>query len=231
MQIKLLSLNIHKGKGWYPLQSTFNAIDQHVRDLSPDLIFFQEILGSQAEHIKLDLWSHYSYGMNAVYLKRHFGNAIFSKFPILFSENFDLSTYKLEQRGLLHSIIQLPNEVRLHLLCVHLGLFKKSRQKQYEKIIEYIKSTISDHDPIIFGGDFNDWGGHATLPLIQEFGLHEAFMSMHGAYARTFPAWGPILKLDRVYSRGLNVIEAERMIHKSWRKLSDHIAIKVTLEI
>jgi endonuclease/exonuclease/phosphatase family metal-dependent hydrolase len=226
MIIKVLSFNIHKGTGWHRFRSTFGAIDQHIRELRPDFIFFQEILGSQAEYIVLDLWSHYSYGRNVVYPKSHFGNAIFSKFPIIYSENFDLTTYRLERRGLLHSIVQL-NEQRLHLLCVHLGLFKKSRQKQYEKIIAYIKSTIDDHEPIILGGDFNDWGSHATIPLFQILGLQEAFMTLHHSYARTFPAWAPLLKLDRIYTRGIEVISAKRMLEKSWRMLSDHIAITV----
>lgn len=230
MILKVLSFNIHKGFGWHRFISTFKAIDQHIQDLSPDFIFFQEILGTQAEYIVFDRWPHYSYGKNVVFRAGHFGNAIFSRFPIIFSENFDLSTYRLEQRGLLHSIVNLPNEKRLHLLCVHLGLFRRSRQKQYEKIISYIKSTISNDEPIILGGDFNDWGSHATLPL-QSFGLQEAFMQLHRAYARTFPAWAPLLKLDRIYTRGIEIISADRLMQKSWRILSDHIAITIDFNL
>lgn len=230
MLFKVISFNIHKGFGWHRFQSTFKKIDEQIRVLAPDFIFFQEILGLQAERIVLDLWSHYSYGKNVVYPKGHFGNAIFSKYPIIYSENYDLTTYRLERRGLLHAIVQLPNEKKLHLLCVHLGLFKKTRQKQYEKIISYIQSTIAEHDPIILGGDFNDWRSHATIPLVHHLNLKEAFMTLHGAYATTFPAWAPFLKLDRLYSRGCDIKNAERLIQKPWPKLSDHLAITIDLE-
>lgn len=231
MSIKVLSFNVHKGIGWHPFRRTFLQIDAEIRKFSPDIIFFQEILGAHVENIALDIWPHYRYGKNVVYPKGHFGNAIFSKFPIIHSENFDLSTYRLEKRGLLHSIVLLPNQSYLHLLCVHLGLFKQSRMKQYEKIISFMKSTINEGDPIILGGDFNDWGSHATLPLVRNFNLIEAFLLLHGAYARTFPAWAPMLKLDRIYTRGMQVIEAEKMTKKPWKTLSDHLALTVTLSI
>ena len=150
MTIKVLSFNVHKGIGWHPFRLTFQKIDEEIRKLSPDIIFFQEILGHHAENIVLDVWPHFHYGKNVIYPKGHFGNAIFSKFPIIYSENFDLSTYLLERRGLLHSVVTLPNQSQLHLLCVHLGLFKKSRKKQYEKIIAYIDSTIGHDEPVIF---------------------------------------------------------------------------------
>lgn len=229
--IKLLSFNIHKGIGWHGFSSTFKALDDHIRAISPDIIFFQEIKGSQADYIASDLWPNFSYGKNVTYPKGHFGNAIFTRFPINFSENFDLSTSRFDRRGLLHSIVQINNNQRLHLLCAHLGLFKKSREIQYKKIVSYIDSTIPEHEPIILGGDFNDWGSHATIPLTQELDLSEIFMSLHGAYARTFPAWGPVLKLDRIYSRGVNILRAERMMESSWRRLSDHIAIQAIFDI
>ena len=55
--------------------------------------------------------------------------------------------------------------------------------------------------------------------------------ALHGAYARTFPAWAPMLKLDRIYTRGMQVIEAEKMTKKPWKTLSDHLALTVTLSI
>lgn len=233
MEISLICFNIHKGYGWHKLQGRrkFIEIEHHIRTQSPDLIFFQEITGSQIKAFTLDIWNHYCYGKNAVYLTGHHGNAIFSKFPIHFIENFNLSTFRMEKRGLLHSIIKFPDERNVHLLCVHLGLFKKSRELQYKMILNYIKSIISSDDPIILGGDFNDWGSHATQPLVHEFGLHEAFLTLHGNYAKTFPSWAPLLKLDRVYIRHLTVVSAEIMKEKSWRSLSDHLALKVVLNI
>jgi endonuclease/exonuclease/phosphatase family metal-dependent hydrolase len=231
LTIKIINLNIHKGMGWHRFKSTFQELNAALRDAKPDLIFFQEILGKQAETLILDSWPHYSYGKNVTHSTDHYGNAILSKFPILFSENFNLSTNQFERRGLLHSIIEVTKTLKIHLLCVHLGLFQNGRDKQLERIAEHVNSFIHKDDPIILAGDFNDWSNRATLPLINGLGLQEAFLHFYGSYARTFPAWAPLLRLDRIYFRKFHVTSAERLIHKTWRSLSDHIGLEVDLSL
>ena len=49
--LKLLSFNVHKGIGWHRFKSTFKTIEEQIRVLSPDIIFFQEIVGKQVESI------------------------------------------------------------------------------------------------------------------------------------------------------------------------------------
>ena len=229
--IRLLSFNIHKGVGWRTRKSTLNQIQAQIIELQPDIILLQEVLGSQFETLSSEKWPHCRYGKNAVYKNGHQGNAILSKFPISYVENIDLSMHRYEHRGLLHTILQLPEQGNpLHLLCVHLGLFPSDRRKQIGKIIEYIKSNIPEHDSIILGGDFNDWNSYATKPLADKLGLNEAFLSSHNAHARTYPAWTPMFKLDRVYFKGLQIKQAQRLVNKPWKFLSDHIGIQVTLE-
>ena len=231
MNIRILTFNIHKGVGW-GRTSTLNKIHTHIQELHSDIIFLQEIRGSQFEAISSDIWPHLSYGKNAVYLTGHHGNAILSKFPILMSDNIDLTMRRYERRGLLHSIIRLEqSNLPLHLLCVHLGLSIRDQLKQLKKIVTYIQATISDQDPLVLGGDFNDWTGSATKPLVKELGLQEAFLDSHQAYARTFPAWAPLLKLDRIYFRGFQVSKAHRLVQHPWRPLSDHIALEVYLTL
>lgn len=231
MLIKVLNINIHKGLGWHNLRPTFRELDANIREMRPDLIFFQEILGRQAESLIIDTWPHYSYGQNVAHPQNHYGNAILSKFPIIYSENFDLSFYNFERRGLLHSIIAITDTMHIHLLCVHLGLFVKGRDHQIEHIVKHIQSTISANDPIILAGDFNDWTSRVTKPLIHGLGLQEAFLNFQGTYAKTFPSWAPLLKLDRLYFRDFEILFAQRLIQKSWRSISDHIGLEVDLEL
>jgi endonuclease/exonuclease/phosphatase family metal-dependent hydrolase len=228
MTIKILDINIHKGFGWDGMRSTFKKLNMCIHELNPDLIFFQEILGNQAEALVLDIWPHYGYGKNVAHVKNHYGNAILSKFPIVSSQNFDLSAHSFEHRGLLHSILLINNQT-VHLLCVHLGLFRRGRFKQFEKIVSYIRASIAENEAIILAGDFNDWDSRATAPLVQGLKLHEAFLTLHGDYAKTFHALAPILKLDRLYCRGFDIIYAQRLVHSSWRLLSDHIGLEVHL--
>lgn len=231
MEIKLISFNIHKGIGWQTRKSTINLMHTQMIELKPDIILLQEVLGSQLSGLSSEAWPHCSYGKNALYKKGDQGNAIVSKFPLLQVENINLSMHRYEHRGLLHSTTTLPEQnTTLHLLCVHLGLFPADRRKQIDKIIRYIKSNIPVNEPLILGGDFNDWASYATRPLKEHLDLSEAFIELHGACARTYPAWSPIFKLDRIYYKGLHLKEAHRLIKKPWKNLSDHIAIDVTFE-
>lgn len=230
--LKVLSFNIHKGMGWGRRKLTLPQIKIHIHDLHPDIIFLQEIRGSQFKFLNSKIWPHFSYGKNAVYQKGNHGNAIISKFPIDFTVNIDLTTRRYERRGMLHAIVKLPHHHKnLHLLCVHLGLLAKDRHKQLEMMVNYIRDNIPLTEPIILGGDFNDWKCYASKPLTKKLGLHEAFLHAHKSYAKTFPAWMPLLKLDRIYYRGLEVNAANRLNHKPWRSLSDHLAIVASLKI
>jgi len=231
VEIRLLSFNIHKGVGWRSRKSSFNQIQTEIIELRPDIVLLQEVLGSQFEALSSKIWTHCRYGKNSAYKQGHQGNVILSNYPIIHTENIDLSMHRYEHRGLLHSILQ-PTEHRypFHLLCAHLGLFPRDRHKQISKIIEYIKSNIPANQRIILAGDFNDWNGYATKPLKNNIGLDEAFIAQHRACARTFPAWAPIFKLDRVYCRGFQIKQAHRLLKNPWKQLSDHIGIEVTLE-
>lgn len=232
MNIRILSYNIHKGVGWGVRRSTLQLIHNQILNSQSDIIFLQEIRGYQFELLTAEMWPHFAYGKNAIYQKGHHGNAILSKYPILYSDNINLSMHRFEKRGMLHSVVQLPNDQRLlHLMCVHLGLLARDRRKQLDLIVKYIKANTSEQDLIILAGDFNDWSGYATKPLIKTLDLMEAFLKTRKFYAKTYPAWVPMLKLDRVYFRGFEVNSANRLTARPWRTLSDHIALIVSLNI
>lgn len=226
MEIKIISFNIHKGKGWRSKKSTIIEIAQQINILNPDIIFFQEIKGEQFSQFMHEQWTHQTYGKNVISTKGDHGNAILSKFPIIFAKNIDLSSNHIERRGLLHAIVSPSHDKdTMHLLCVHLGLFKKDRTKQVAAIINYIESHIPHRDSLILGGDFNDWTHRETIPLLRELHLQEVFLNLHGEYAKTFPSWAPLLRLDRIYYRNIHAEKAYRIIQTPWKMLSDHIAI------
>jgi len=115
------------------------------------------------------------------------------------------------------------------LLSVHLGLFERERKRQLRLLIEYIHEHIPPQAPLILAGDFNDWRLTAHRTLVQELGLTEAFDSICGAPARTFPAALPLLSMDRIYCRGLTVESANVLSNPNWRWLSDHSALVANL--
>ena len=244
-KLTVVSYNIHKGfnagNGKYILEEIRDAL----RGVEADLIFLQEVLGhhevhgnsikdwptqSQFEYLSHEIWPHYAYGKNAVYTDGHHGNAILSKYPLLFFENIDVSTNIMEKRGLLHGVIDIPwSDKPLHAICVHLGLFESERSTQVRSLCDRIENHISDDEPLIIGGDFNDWRGRASGALSESHELQEAFQSVHGIHARTFPSWLPALRLDRIYYRGLNVMKARCLNEEPWNQLSDHAALVAEL--
>jgi endonuclease/exonuclease/phosphatase family metal-dependent hydrolase len=58
-----------------------------------------------------------------------------------------------------------------------------------------------------------------------DLGLRELFMQMRGRHALTFPVRRPLLPVDRIYYRGLQPSECQRLNTGHWRDLSDHAAL------
>jgi endonuclease/exonuclease/phosphatase family metal-dependent hydrolase len=161
--------------------------------------------------------------MNAVYQEGHHGNAVVSRHPIPVWENIDVSHHPLEGRGLLHCEIRVEGwKEPLHCINVHLGLWARSRRFQLQWLSERIEAAVPKDAPLIVAGDFNDWHRQASGFLQRELGLREVFEVAEGKPARSFPARMPMLALDRIYVRGLNV-------GAPWSRLSDHVALTARL--
>jgi endonuclease/exonuclease/phosphatase family metal-dependent hydrolase len=130
-------------------------------------------------------------------------------------------------RSLLHGTVQIPGtHQKIHIICVHLGLFGHERERQLLTLVKRINSHVLSDEPLIIAGDFNDWGSRAEHFLNRDLGVKEVFKMTHGAYARTFPAWLPVLSMDRIYYRGLNVISCNNHVNGlPWKRLSDHVPL------
>lgn len=236
-----MTINMHKGVSPLHRHATIYELRQRMRNHHPDLLFLQEL---QQEHrgrvrrfgqwpanelthfLSEDFWHDWHYGKNVEYPDGHHGNAILSKKPLHKGQNYDISAYRFEKRGLLHSVMQLDG-IPIHCFCVHLALFEKGRERQLSEIIHYIDS-LAESGPTIVAGDFNDWRNRASAPM-QAAGFIEVFEQLTGAPAKTFPSIKPILPMDRIYVRGLKIHSVE-ILHE-WLKLSDHLGIAAELEI
>jgi endonuclease/exonuclease/phosphatase family metal-dependent hydrolase len=212
-----------------------------------DVLFLQEMQGehqdherhisawpdcAQAEFLASNTWPHFAYGQNATYRAGHHGNAILSKFPLLSWENINVSSFRKASRSLLHGILKIPGRyIPIHIICIHFGLFGVERQKQIATLCARIDSHVPHDTPLIVAGDFNDWRGEAEKRFSQHLNLQEAFHGLHGRRANTFPAWLPMLPVDRIYYRGLQPISSERLLHAPWQHLSDHVPLVATFQL
>lgn len=242
-----MTYNIHKGFGLGKVRFLLPEMREAIEQLNPDFVFLQEVQGEhhrlekqmeawpdtpQCEYIAEKVWPHYIYAKNAVYHSGHHGNAILSKYPFERFENINLSSINRASRGILHSQLLLGEQkIKIHLLCVHLGLFKAERAEQCKALMQRISEAVPMNEPLLMAGDFNDWRNHLSKPLADELGIEEAFYSVEGHCARSFPAIKPSLCVDRVYFRGMLVQEVQCLQGKPWRMLSDHLPLYASFEI
>ncbi len=235
--IKVLTYNIHKGFSATNRRFVLHDIKEALLHIDADIVFLQEIQGEhtrrqlriddwpsqgQFEFLADQVWQHHAYGKNAIYKSGHHGNAILSKYPFVEWENINVSPLRTASRSLLHGTIDMPNDIRVHVICVHLGLFDAEREKQLSVLSQRIDSHIPHNEPLIIAGDFNDWRGRAEKHLNEDLDLVEVFKETTGHHARSFPSWMPALRMDRIYCRGLVPDSCERLHDASWRRLSDH---------
>ncbi len=242
-RFRVVSMNVHKGLSPLHRHSTIHELRQKMRLHQPDLLFLQEL---QQEHrgrvrrfghwpmtelthfLSEEFWHDWHYGKNVQYRDGHHGNAIISKRPLQKGSNYDISAYRFEGRGLLHSVTHFDGlDKPIHCFCVHLALFERGRERQLEEIIHYIDILAAD-GPAIVAGDFNDWRNRISAPM-RQVGFNEVFEVLTGSPAKTFPSVKPILSMDRIYVRGLKIHSAQ-ILHE-WMGISDHLGIAAELEL
>lgn len=245
--VKILTYNIHKGFSTTNRNFVLHDIKSALEDIGADIVFLQEIQGEhseksssvinwpsepQLEFLADQVWPHHAYGKNAIYKAGHHGNAILSKYPFVEWENINVSMMKGASRSLLHGVIEIPDSSRpLHVICVHLGLFEKERSKQFDTLCQRIDSHVPHEDPLIIAGDFNDFWHRAEHHLQDDLQLTEVFKHLNGAHARSFPAWFPVMHTDRIYFRGIEPVTCQRLKHRPWKRLSDHIPLTADFQV
>ncbi|MGL5742995.1 MAG: endonuclease/exonuclease/phosphatase family protein [Legionella sp.] len=243
--VSLITYNIHKGFGLGAVRFLLPKMRDAITHLNPDFVFLQEVQGEhrkrqkrinawpdspQFEYIAENIWSHYVYAKNAIYESGHHGNAILSKYGFERFENIKLTHMRRASRGILHAQLKLDT-VTIHLLCVHLGLFKAERAAQCNALMKRINDVVPQNEPLLMAGDFNDWRTILSKPLAEHLNIEEAFVSVEGQHARSFPAIRPALCVDRVYFRGMKVQEVACLHGKPWRMLSDHLPLYARFEL
>lgn len=246
-QLRILTYNIHKGFSAGNRHFILHRLRDALVKTDADILFLQEIQGEHTEHAEAhhnwpdcshteflaqDVWPHFAYAKNAVYNAGHHGNAILSKYPLQSWENINVSPFKKASRSLLHGVIQLPNQPHdLHIICIHLGVIGLERRNQFKVLSKRIEEHVPHNAPLIVAGDFNDWTVQAEKRFAQQLDLKEAHKTLHNRHAKTWPAWLPLLQMDRVYYRGIQPLSCERPSHALWERLSDHSPLLATFEI
>ncbi len=247
LTLSIATWNIHKGFSQFNRRMMVHELRDRLRELSADIVFLQEVQGlhlghaarhpdwpaaPQHEFLAEDVWGNHAYGSNVVHDHGHHGNAILSRFPILAEHNQDVTHLRFEKRGLLHCAVELPGLASaLHCVCVHLSLFARSRRRQMDALASRIEDLVPAAAPLVIAGDFNDWRNRADRLLADRLGLVEVFAGAVRRPSRSFPATLPMFRLDRIYQRGLQVVDMQVHAGRPWSTISDHAVLCAQLRV
>lgn len=249
--LRLVTYNIHKGvQGIGPAKRLeIHNLRAAIEHLNADIVCLQEVRAFNTKHAKsFKNWPNTNqteylappgyfsvYKTNATTKHGEHGNALLSKWPIVSHHHLDMSDHALEQRGLLHVVIDI-NKVWVNVIVLHLGLFANSRKRQIQRLGDYLERKISQGEPVLVAGDFNDWS-NSLIPLMNKIGLNlisrsttsKASVSGQQIHKRmlTFPSKLPLLELDYVYAKGLVSTSAYVPSGGHWGRLSDHLPLVV----
>jgi endonuclease/exonuclease/phosphatase family metal-dependent hydrolase len=232
-KFRIVTYNVHKCVGVDRRLSPARIVSV-LKEVKADIIALQEVLciqgrdsqSDQAHFIAGELGFNYCMGHNRKLKEGIYGNLVLSRFPLLESENHDISVAGREERGCLRVGVALGKEGRLHVYNVHLGTSFIERRRQARKLIS--ESILSDGKipgPRIMLGDFNEWTRGLVTRLLNEH-FRSGDIRLHLKRSRTYPGLLPLMHLDHIYFD--ETLELERAkLHRSRASLlaSDHLPI------
>lgn len=146
-----------------------------------------------------------------------FGNALFTRHPIVDVHRIDLSMERREPRGALAATVDVRGTL-VHVLAAHLGLRVGERRFQVRQILEYLESVRNSLFVVL--GDFNDWLPGRSVVHVLDRRLGKL------PRAASFPGRWPFLALDRIWvhpTRTLRRIAAH--VTPAARVASDHLPV------
>lgn len=237
--LRVATWNIHKGvQGLGPARRLeIHNIGHAVEQLDADIVCLQEVRRMNRREERY--FSHWPTQPQADYLApegyeavyrtnattRHgeHGNAMLSRWPVLSHQHRDISDHRFEQRGFLHTELQVVDRV-VHVIVVHLGLVPASRLRQTQALLDYIEGHIPAHLPVLVAGDFNDWGTGLGRRMAAS-----GFAEWREQPTPTYPSRLPLNQLDHVYARGLRPVAAMVPAGRIWPRMSDHLPLVAEL--
>lgn len=170
-----------------------------LREINPDVIALQEIVADQIEYLAEKIGMPHVFGKTSILRGHDYGNLTLSRYPIVFTQNFDLSVPRRERRGCLRTDLDIPGVGLVHLFQAHLGTSFFERRRQALRLLSVeILTNRKLPGPRLVLGDFNEWTRGLVSRLLAEQ-LESADVRFHLQRKRTYPGMLPLLHLDHIY--------------------------------
>ncbi len=200
-----------------------------ISELGADLIALQEVLRpfhtatDPLEELSERLRFHVAFAATREHRRGQIGNAILSRWPLRSVSILDLTLSRIEKRAAVAIRVD-DGEVELDVVSTHLALSDRTRRRQVESLL--IHPRLRER-PTLLLGDMNAWrSSRATRTLELDLGSHN-----NRKWPASFPAWRPLLALDRVYGRDVLIHDVATHRSPAARRASDHLPVTARVEI
>lgn len=230
--MRIVTYNIHKGRGMDG-RISIKRIQKVLGELDADIIALQEVFAlcdshqGQVEAIASELGLKSAFGCTRHHRGRPYGNAILTRWPIVESQDMDISWYRRERRGCIRADLKTPRGL-LHVFNIHMGTSFFERRHQVKSLLsaKHLHDNLSG--PRVLVGDFNEWiKGLTTRMLSEKF--ESLNLELHVQKRRSYPGLLPLLHLDHIYfERPLHVEKAELVRTRLSKIASDHLPLVAT---
>jgi len=152
-----------------------------------------------------------------------FGNALLTRWRPDVVRQIDLGVPGRERRGALD--VELARDAGgMRVVATHLGLRGRERRTQIDALLTALRRGVAPLTVLL--GDFNHWT--PTFRALREIDRQLG----RAAVLRTFPAWRPLLALDRVWVCPASaLVEVHVHATPAARRASDHLPICATVRL
>jgi endonuclease/exonuclease/phosphatase family metal-dependent hydrolase len=240
MEIKVITFNMHHGKGTDG-KVNLNRIADIIEESEADLVGLNEVdrcFSQRSQCIDQLSWladrlnMHSSFAAAVTLTAKgsigsgQYGNALLSRFPITSQKQHVLGNVRSrlnEARVLLETVVQM-NQQHLILYVTHLSLNPIAHRNQVDFMV---KKIIDDKQPIILMGDMNMRPRSRAWKKITDV-LGDVCQLRCPYPCHTFPSYRPAIQLDYIFtSKNIQIASAE-VIRKNVLA-SDHLPLKAIL--
>ena len=230
--MRLISYNIHKAIGGRDRRYDLDRVARVIEHEDPDIVCLQEVtrharrtLGDDQSALLAARFASvaHAFQMTVRYRVGGYGNLVLSRWPVTDSHDLCLRWKGWKPRGAQIVGLDTPGGPLL-LANWHLGLRSRERHWQAEKLLAHPRMRDPAGPSTLVVGDFNDWRGTLGAAALAGHGFAEA--TRPPSRFRSFPAFLPLLALDKAFYRGgVRVTEARVVRTPLARRASDHLPL------
>jgi endonuclease/exonuclease/phosphatase family metal-dependent hydrolase len=236
---KIMIYNMHHGRG-LDGQPNLERIAALVKDTGPDIVGFNEVdrffarrsgFTDQFGWFCRELGMHCAFGAAITRKKgstvREYGNALFSRYPIVSHQNHGLRARGLrisEPRSLLEVEIDWSGRQTVKVFLTHLSVIPLLRRIQTDLIVQRVSAA---EVPVILMGDFNMIPGSGSWNKLAAI-LSDTAQEVHGTAMHTFPSVRPLTQKDYIFVSESTRVQSVQIIDRD-RFASDHLPLLAAL--